>query len=433
MQGSSYSSLRSAGRAALLVAAAVSGALAGETQLVSVSSDGEHANDSAGYAFVSANGRYVAFQSGATNLVPGDTNGQPDVFLRDRKTGQTIRASVDSTGIEADGNSDGAVISGNGRFIAFASDATNLVDRDTNRARDVFLHDRKTRRTERVSLPALGLQSPGGCYSPSLSRTARFVAFGSSANSLVGDTADTTANVFVRDVKKRTTTRITNGLYLQRADADSHWPSLSGNGRFVVFQSYATNLVEGDTNDVGDVFVHDRKTGTTTRVSVGVDGEQSNGGSFDPQISANGRMVAFVSRASNLVPGDDNAVLDVFVHDRKRGTTTRASVIPAGGDANGASYFPGISANGRAVSFYSEASDLVDGDTNDAEDVFVRDLRKRRTTRVSVASDGTQANAYSEDPTISGNGRFVAFSGAASNLVPGDTPSTEKVFVHDRK
>ena len=424
-----------AGRAALLCAFAVtvSGALAGETERVSVSSDGESGNDSAGYAFISANGRYVAFQSDATNHVPGDTNDARDVFLHDRKKRQTVIVSVDSSGSHANDQSSDPVISGNGRFIAFSSDATNLVERDTNGSTDVFLHDRKTRRTDRVSLGALGLQAPGGCSAPSLSRTARFVAFVSSANSLVGDTADTKGNVFVRDVKKRTTTRISEGTNLRRADEDSRGPSISGNGRFVAFTSSATNLVEGDTNDRSDVFVHDRKTGTTTRVSLGVDGEQGNGDSYEARISANGRMISFESRASNLVPGDGNGVRDIFVHDRKKGTTTRLSVSPSGGDVSDPCYFPRISANGRAVAFYSESPDLVEGDTNDVQDVFVRDIRKGRTTRVTVASDGTEANDFSDDPSISGNGRFVAFTSAATNLAPGGEPETPDIFVHDRK
>ena len=198
-------------------------------------------------------------------------------------------------------------------------------------------------------------------------------------------------------------------------------PTLAADGRFVAFGSDATNLVTGDTNAVSDAFVYDRVTGTTERVSVSSAGAEANGTSFAPAISADGRFVAFPSEATNLVPGDTNGVTDVFVRDRLTGTTERVSVSSAGAEANGTSFAPAISADGRFVAFPSEATNLVPGDTNGATDVFVRDRLTATTDRVSVDSAGAQANDRSDFPAISADGSVVAFVSTATNLVPDDT------------
>ncbi len=210
----------------------------------------------------------------------------------------------------------------------------------------------------------------------------------------------------------------------------SYEPSISGDGRFVAFWSPATNLVPGDTNSKEDVFVHDRQSGTTTRVSVDSLGVQGNGASLFPSISGDGRFVAFQSRATNLVPGDTNGWSDVFVHDRQTGTTTRVSVDSSGVQGNLDSSFPSISGDGRFVAFYSFANNLVSGDTNGRADVLVHDRQSGTTTRVSIDSSGIQGKSLSEHPSISGDGRFVAFESAATNLVPGDTNAKRDVFVH---
>ena len=213
--------------------------------------------------------------------------------------------------------------------------------------------------------------------------------------------------------------------------------SISADGRYVAFSSDAPNLVPGDTNDALDVFVHDRETGTTSRVSVDSAGTQAEGVSGFTSISADGRYVAFGSRAPNLVPGDTNDALDVFVHDRTTGTTSRVSVDSAGSQAEGGSAFTSISADGRYVAFGSAAPNLVPGDTNDALDVFVRDRETGTTSRVNVDSAGTQAEGVSglgnRDSSISADGRYVAFGSDAPNLVPGDTNDAQDIFVHDRE
>src|SRR3989441_47631 len=208
-------------------------------------------------------------------------------------------------------------------------------------------------------------------------------------------------------------------------------PALSADGRFIAFVSLATSLVAGDTNGATDVFVRDRQTGTTERVSVASDGTESNDASLGSALSADGRLVAFQSDATNLVPGDTNSATDVFVHDRQTGMTERVSVASDGTQANNASSYPVLSADGRFVAFDSAATDLVAGDTNGASDVFVHDRQTGTTERVSGASDGTQGNDASAGPALSADGRLVAFHSTATNLVAGDTNRAYDVFVHE--
>jgi hypothetical protein len=233
----------------------------------------------------------------------------------------------------------------------------------------------------------------------------------------------------VHDRQTGATTRVSVSSVGGQGNDFSSGPALSADGRYVAFESTASNLVAGDTNGSGDVFVHDRQTGATTRVSVSSTGEQGNGNSFRAALSADGRYVAFESTASNLVAGDTNGTSDIFVHDRQTGATTRVSVSSAGEQGNNNSFRSALSANGRYVAFYSLASNLVAGDTNGRWDVFVHDRQTGVTRRVSVSSAGVQGNHDSMWPALSADGRYVAFDSVASNLVPGDTNETWDVFI----
>jgi Tol biopolymer transport system component len=413
------------------------------TTRVSVSSTGAQANGGNESPAFSADGRFVAFASYASNLVPGDTNALVDVFVRDRRIGTTTRVSVSSTGAQSDGvGSLDTAFSPGGRFVAFVSQASNLVPGDTNGLADVFVRDRWTRTTARASVSSAGAQAIGGGSShPVFSAGGRFVAFSSDASNLVPNDTNEVPDVFVRERRAGTTRRVSvSSTGVQANGLGGFAPSLSGNGRFVAFSSDASNLVPGDTNGMSDVFVRDRWSGTTTRVSVGADGGQANGGaSLDPVFSADGRFVAFASDASNLVPGDTNGSLDVFVRERRAGTTRRVSVSSTGVQANGLGGFaPSLSGNGRFVAFVSDASNLVPGDTNGVSDAFVRDRWTGTTRRVSVSSTGAQANGFGSfgfnnvAPAISADGRSVAFASDASNLVGGDTNESLDVFVRQR-
>ena len=364
---------------ALILVARPAGAFPGSTERVSVDGAGR---ESVGPSFagpfesppsISADGRFVAFAAWARNLAPGDTNGFGDVFVHDRGTGVTERLSVDGAGTEANDTIHQPAISADGRFVAFVSAATNLVPGDTNGQSDVFVHDRQTRTTERVSVASAGIEGHGWSDRPAISANGRFVAFVSAAPDLVPGDTNGRSDVFVHDRQTRRTERVSVDSAGTQADGDSASPALSADGRFVAFSSSATNLVPGDTNGQADVFVHDRQVRTTERVSVDSAGHESDGWSDRPSISAGGRFVAFCTFATNLVAGDTNGQWDEFVHDRRTGATERVSVDNAGTEANASSHGPSISAGGRFVVFASDATNLVPGDTNGVRDVFVRD------------------------------------------------------------
>jgi Tol biopolymer transport system component len=421
----------------------------GTTEQVSVDSAANQANASSFDPAISADGRYVAFYSDATNLVSGDTNGDADIFVHDRETGITERVSVDSAGNEGNSISANPAISADGRYVAFVSGASSLVPGDTNDDIDVFVHDRQTGATTRVSVDGAGNQANSWSYQPTISADGRYVVFVSGATNLVPEDTNSYDHIFLHD-------RDTDGdgifdeagaiaTKLLTAGGNNHSaePAMSPDGRYVTFTSWASNLVAGDTNDVMDVFVRDRDTDgdgifdeagaiATERVSVDSAGNQGNEESSWPAISGDSRYVAFASWASNLVVGDTNGHHDIFVHDRQTGVTERVSVDSAGNEGNGTSEFLTVSDDGRFVAFQSQASNLVPGDASDDYDVFVHDCQTGVTERVSVDSAGNEGNEWSRYPAISADGRYVAFESWASNLVPGDTNGSQDVFVHDR-
>jgi LPXTG-site transpeptidase (sortase) family protein len=405
----------------------------GDTLRVSVSSSGEQGNNqsSSTALSISADGRYVVFESWASNLVAGDTNGTSDIFFHDRTTGATQRASVASSGTQGNAPSRSASISPDGRFIAFESAASNLVAGDTNGRPDIFVHDRITGTTERVSVDSSGGQGSGISiwYPPALSGDGRYVAFESTASTLVPGDTNGMQDIFVRDRTTGTTERISVATGGTQGSRHSFSPSISADGRYVAFESESTNLVPGDTNGLSDVFVHDRTTGTTERVSVDSSGGQGNGLSVRPSISSSGRYVVFDSSAANLVNGDTNGSYDVFVHDRTTRATTRVSVVTGGGQTNESSWYASISADGRYVAFQSHAGNLVPG--NIAPDVFVHDRTTGVTVRASEGRDRQHGNGTSAWGSLSADGRYVAFQSFANNLVPGDSNGTSDVFIHE--
>jgi len=344
-----------------------------------------------GHVDVTPDGRFVAFDSRLENLVAGDENAAPDIFVRDRATGATELVSVSGDGEQGAGASHKPSISADGRFVAFDSDAPNLVTGDTNGVVDVFVHDRGTGQTERLPVTSDGAQG----------------------------------------------------------NDDSMNPRISADGRLVVFATAATNAVPGDTNTCTEVLVHDRETGLTQHASPAADGGPSDGictySSF-VDISGDGRFVTFETQMHDLVPNDLNASWDIFVRDLVGGTTERVSVASDGSEGNYVSYNPRISDDGRYVAFTSCASNLVPEDNNSSGpkvtgvtgsnscmDVFVRDRDTDRTERVSVSSSGREGDYQSFWLDISGDGRFVSFSSQATTLAPGASDSASRVFVHDRQ
>jgi Tol biopolymer transport system component len=404
----------------------------GTIERVSVGPNGAEADGDSFNPVISVDGRFVAFHSSASNLVPSDTNSAPDVFVRDRRRGVTSRASVRTGGAQVDDASFDSAISADGRFIAFWSFATNLVAGDRNGLTDVFVHDRQMGVTRRVSVGRGGAEGDGDSSGASISADGRFVAFCSTASNLVPGDLIGRGDIFVRDRRSGVTHLVTIGASGAPSNDLSCAPSISANGRFVAFQSFASNLVPGDTNGLMDVFVRDRDLRLTRRVSVRSLGGQASDQSGRPDISADGRFVAFDSAASDLVPNDTNDDGDVFVRDRRMGVTRRVSVGPDGGQADGTSFIADITTDGRFVAFLSVATNLVPGDTNGITDVFVRDRSTSVTRRVS-GRQGALPDIVDKPVSLSADGRFVVFTSVADSLVPGDTNGLLDVFVRDRR
>ena len=409
--------------------APVAGQAGADTGRVTEAVAGTLGTGDAGRPSISADDRYVAFESLAGNLVPGDTNALEDVFVYDRRTNATERASVATGGAQGTGLSSRPAISGDGRYVAFVSVAKNLVPSDTNGAADVFVRDRQTNTTERASVAGDASQGNADSRRPSISSDGRFVAFASLASNLVTGDTNGTEDVFVRDRQTGATSRVSVGTGGTEANDASYALSISGDGRYVGFESDATNLVAGDTNNAVDTFLHDRQTGASSRVSVTSAGAQAVEDSYSLAVSDDGSFVAFGSLAANLAMDDTNGIEDAFLRDRQTDTTTRLSVATGGAQANNGSFDVSVSGDGRYVAYDSDASNLAGGDTNGGQDVFVRDRQVGETSLVSVTSDGLIGNASSYWPAISTNGRCVAFASNATNLVAGDTNGKRDVFV----
>jgi Tol biopolymer transport system component len=431
-------------RLALAVAMSCVPAWAQTTELVSVHIGGP-SNGPSSCAAISADGRYVAFQSSATNLVTPATNGLSQIFVRDRQSGTTELVSVDANGFQGLGHSYVPAISADGRYVAFYSYASNLVPNDPNGYDDVFVRDRIAGTTTIVSDAPGQMPGNGGIMvstPPAISADGQYVAFVTYASNLLS-TPDTNAlpDVFVRNCQTGITVRVSVDSNGAQANGLSTFPSISADGRYVSFLSQASNLAPGDMNGADDIFLHDLLTGATELVSVDSSSMQGNRNSLYSSVSADGRYVVFSSDARNLVPNDINNAVDVFVRDRQNGSTERVSVATGGadGDSGSGSYgAPRISPNGRYVVFDSRASNLIPGwPGNSWNDVFVRDRVAATTEQESLDSSGLQANGDSDSSSFNGassisdDGRFVAFSSLATNLIPGGTTGSE-IFIRDR-
>ena len=381
-------------------------------------------------ASISNDGRYVVFESESSDFVVGDTNGVTDIFLYDRTLDSYERVSVDSVGAESDDESFEAIISGDGEFVVYESNATNLVAGDTNASTDIFVYTIDTGATERVSVDENGVEGDGNSSNPFPSLNGRYIVFRSSATNLVAGDVNGNGDIFVYDRNLDTVESITFG-----ADDGSGVPVISSDGRYVTFTSDATNLVVGDTNLEMDAFVYDRNSNTTERVSVDENGVEGDTGAErdSTSISSDGRYVAFISASTNLVAGDTNANSDVFVYDRNLDTIERVSVATDGTEADGVSENAIISPNGRFVFFVSGSSTLISGgELNDFKNIFVRDLSIDLTTRVSIGENGEQGNGNSVQPTpqaFSLDGKTLVFQTSATNFTDDDINTSTDVMV----
>ena len=424
-------------------------ATAQPTTRVTVDSNGKEADRASEYPVISADGRYVVFASDATNLVPGGSGGVKQVYVHDRIGGTVTMVSRKADGTRGDAESLTPVISTDGRFIAFATGATNLVPNDTNAKYDIIRVDRDKNGDGVLNDPELllisreagGGASNGHSGSPSISGDGGLIAFQSQATDLTAPAfGDGNYQIFVYDTDTDDMTPVS----VKRNDptlpgnARSRFPWISADGKFVAFDSEASDLVVGDTLGHRDVFRRDLAAGATTRVSVTGAGAEGNGASFTPTISGNGNIVVFVSEARNLVADDTNAKADAFARDVGAGATKCLSVKADGKPGAGASSWPWVSLDGKWAAFYSDTADLVDPPTNGVSHIFLREIAPGRTTLVSLSSRDSLAAAASRHPSISGDGAFVAFRSVAKNLVgprdsggPADANGVEDIFVRD--
>jgi len=410
----------------------------GVTQRVSVDSLGNEGDGASGISAISADGRFVAFGSSATNLIAGG-NLPFGIFVHDRQTGTTEIVSVSSRGRQGEGLSSSPDISDDGRFVAFDSDAANLVRGDRNDITDVFRHDRLTGETVLVSVSSSGEQGDSSSHAPAISADGNFIVFHANSQLAPEDTNSQT-DVYVRDVQAGITMLVSVGFDGTPGNNTSFLQDISSDGRFVAFVSDSTNLIPNDVDDFeANVYVRDLVAGTTELASVGSDGTRAEVGFFDiPSISADGRFVAF-STFTSLVPEDTRPFsLDIYLRDRQTGTTELISVSSDELQGDGRSESPSVSADGQFVAFQSDSANLASPDVPAGgffpdEDIFVRDRLAGTTVRVSESSTGEEGNARSLGPSISADGSVTAFSSDASNLVSNDTNFVTDIFVHDER
>jgi Tol biopolymer transport system component len=382
---------------------------------------------------VSANGRVVAFSSTSDSLAFGDANGVRDVFVFDRDTHVIERVSSAPAGADSNGESRQPAISSDGRFVVFASDASNLVAGDTENRTDIFLRDRVAGTTQRVSQDVHGVGGNGISKDPDITPDGTFIVFSSVANNLGGTTA-WSYDIFLFNRLTNTLQQLTSGVGGTEANGDSFHPSVSADGARVAFQSDATNLGPNGGNFYGGAYVWDRASGTFLFASTGVGGAIANNYSIAPTLSADGRIVAFWSYATNLAAGDTGSVPDVFAHDLTTGVTELVSANLSGAAGNADSVAPSVSSNGRFVAFESWANDIAPGlpAPGHHQRIFVRDRWLAQTSLWSVNVDGSAPMQDSYQCAISADGGVVAFVTRANNLTaPPDPDLLLDVFLRE--
>ncbi len=388
-------------------------------------------------AGLTEDGRYVLITSESSNLVSGDTNGVTDVFLRDRTLGTTVRVSVGDGEEEANAESTLGNVTSDGRYVVFTSDATNLVSGDTNLQTDLFLRDTVSGSTVRLNVNSDDEEADASAYSPFITPDGEFAIFATEATNLVPGDTNAQSDVFIVTLATGDIERVS--VSSSEVEGDDYsgavgFAYMSADARYVVFDSNATNLVAGDTNAALDIFVRDRTLGTTERLSVSSSEVQGNGDSSYPYISSDGQFVSFISDATNLVTGDVNGVTDVFVRDLVSGTTQRVSTDSSATESNGASSFPYVSDSGRFVVFSSDATNLVTGDTNAGADSFIHDTLSGTTERISLTEGGVEATGSNSGLALgilTGNGQYVVLSAGFDDIISGDSNSTYDVFLYE--
>jgi Tol biopolymer transport system component len=376
---------------------------------------------------ISADGRYVAFQSKFYGPPP---TSMTRIYIKDRQSGQLLRGDRLSTGAaQTTGISLAPAISADGRFVSFNSASTGFVSGDINGLADIYVHDLSLGLNQRAALPG-GVMADGASGEASISRDGRYVVFASAATNLVEEAASG-RHIFIHDRIARTTLRMSRGNGWANADSDS--PVVSGNGQWIAYRSAATNLVSNDSNGKPDVFIIQRGNVSTQRLSVSGFSTQVTAGTILGPVTLNGdgNLAVFRATDTTLVAGDTNGVEDVFLRNRSASVTTLVSADAAGVPGNGHSTQSIISDDGSRVAFSSLATNLLSGDSNGVVDIYVKMLADGSVLRASSDAAGVPGNGASSEPSLSSDGRYVAFVSAASNLVAGDDNGRSDVFVKD--
>ncbi|MET9913771.1 hypothetical protein ABZZ74_44730 [Streptomyces sp. NPDC006476] len=404
----------------------------GTTVLVSVGLGGRPANGPSERASISADGRLVVFTSHASNLVRGDRNDCTDVFLRDLDRGTTVRVDRGWDGTESDGCTGiDPIISADGRYAVYSADSTNLVRGVRDGRSHIYRTDLRTGATVLASAAADGTPGNGDSMRPTLSADGRYVAFATAATNLVPGTPSGTWDTVVRDMNSGKVVRTSAASDGTSGNAASDGTQISADGRYVTFFSNATNLVADDTNKKVDEFLHDTATGRTTRLSVSTAGVQSDQITIGGTISDDNRYVVLNSHATNLTADSPaTGANHIYLQDLDDNTLQLIDKGADGVPAPGGTFWASISGDGKHIPMASAGGDLVPGDTNDVRDIFVADLPGPTLRRVSVGTDGQQADAASYFPDADQHADAVVFTSYATNLVAGDTNGRPDVFVH---
>ena len=401
------------------------------TERVSVGPNGEQSPQPcfSNLGCVSADGRWVGFSADA-NLVPEDTGNHTDAYVRDRLLGTTFLISVAMDGSSGNAFSGAAYLSSDASCVAFFSLASDMVAGDTNNLTDLFVRDLKAKTTTRVSVASDGSQANGETTEASLSADGRWVAFMNGATNLVPGDTNGTYDVFVHDRVTGETTRVSLDHEGNESTRGGGLYSISADGRYVAFSCYGV-LDPLDINQYVDTYVHDRWTSKSKLAALTYTGVGSASGTSSGQLSGNGRYLAFSTSGTDVVPGDTNGKSDIFVRELVLGTTVRANVSSSGAQANNNCFDPAISADGRYVGFTTLATNLVSPPTNGAGHVFVKDLLTGAVSLKSVSSTGVPNNNFSQRVVLSADGSVTVWTSATDVLVPGDTNDAYDVFARE--
>jgi len=392
------------------------------TFLVTTDRDGTPGDNASRSPSMSASGTRIVYSSWATNLVDNDTNGLPDIFLYDIPTGSTTLISQRSDGGASNGQSSQPAITADGSKIVYSSSATILVDNDTNGYADVFLYDVDTGNTVRVSVRSNGAQGNANSNSAALSADGTRITFISRASNFVDGDSVGSADVFVHDTTDATTIRISAGSTAYSSD-------ISADGNRITYYTSSGIFAFPAT-----VYLYDMTTSATIPVSVGIGGTPGDGSSYSPTISADGTKILFASEATNLIATDTNNRSDMFLYDATTGTIERISIGLGASQSNGDSWSGAISDNGTKATFRSTSTNLVANDTNARVDLFVHDIARGSTQRVSTSTTGTQSNGQVSESDLSADGSIITFDSDASDLASNDigTVSTWDIFLRAR-